>query len=144
MDKLIWIIAGLLIAGIAAYFGVRRLISSTESSNLNYMENTIRTAFAGVAANRLHTSTEEVQRALSRDGSASTLGRQLREELLKCQVRFEPPVKNIVHLTLLISWKDGQVVKVEQDHEWEMLPEDVRASLIRSRHPYESSWSLPS
>lgn len=143
MDKLVLIIVGLLIVGGAAYLGLRRLVASAESSNVDHLENSIRAAFADAAANHLHTSVEEIQKTLTEEGSLSILGHRLRDELLECRVFFNPPVKNVVLLTLLISWKDGQIVKIEQNHEWETLPENVRAALIRTRHSYEALWSLP-
>lgn len=42
MDKLVLVIVGLLVVGGVAYIALKKLISGTETSNLDYIENSIR------------------------------------------------------------------------------------------------------
>ena len=143
MEKFALIIVGLLVVGGVAYIGLKKLISGTESSNVDYVENTIRSAVATSAANRFNTSVEEMQRILVGEDRSSSLNQRLRDEFRSCQVSFSPPEKNSVSMTLQISWVDGQTVRVTYKHEWEMLPENVRSALLRTRQPFEYNWSLP-
>jgi len=139
----ILIIVGLLIVGGVVYFGIKRLIERTEVSNLDYLESIIRNAFAEAAASRLHTTVDDIQRVLLDKDLSSNLSPQLRSEFRECRVSFNPSEKNLVLMIILITWRNGQVTKIEQKHSWEMLPENVRAALIRTQRPYEYSWSLP-
>ena len=143
MDKFALIIVGLLVVGGLAYIGLKKLISGTESSNLDYVENTIRGAVAASAANRFNTSVEEVQKILVGEDRSSSLNQRLRDEFRNCHVSFSPPEKNSVMMTLQIFWVDEQVVRATYKHEWEMLPENVRAALLRTRQPFEYNWLLP-
>src|SRR5258708_7287964 len=104
MDKLVLVIVGLLIVGSMAYLGLKKLVTGTESTNLDYVESTIRSTVAAAAANRFHTSVEEIQKILLGEDRSSNLNQQLRTELSECWVSFSPPEKNIVGITLRISW----------------------------------------
>lgn len=143
MNTFVLVIIGLLIVGGVAYIGLRKLISTTESSNLDYVENTIRSAVAASAANRFNTSVEEVQHILVGDAQASHLRQRLHDEFRSCLVSFSQPEHNTVAMTLQISWVDGQAVRVTYRHKWEMLPEQVRAALLRNRQAFEYNWLLP-
>lgn len=143
MERVVLIIIGLLIVGGAAYLGLKKLISDTESANLDHVENTIRSAVAASAANRFHTSVEAMQKILVGEDQASYLKQRLHNEFRNCLVSFSPPEKNSVPMTLQISWVDGQAAQVTYKHEWETLPENVRAALLRTRQPFEYNWLLP-
>lgn len=140
---MIWyILIAVILIGFIIVF-LRWVISRENKKADQRMQAKVCEVLAELVARRFNVPAREAFTAIISADTRSRIYQWTKNELAQCRVIYTKAENGPVVMTILVSWKDSQETKIEEEQVWNELPGTVREHFIRTQQLLSYDWSLP-